>query len=636
MVDKLVRKGFILGIILLFIGMSVNPSIAIDTFDKSSIPILNTKTLYVGGSGPTFYNKKTLTNHLFSHPIHNKLLPGYNVVEEISTQSNNFAYSVCETNDNGYIVCGYTRVSGGSGGFLIRTDSQGYEIWNKTYFILLDTIFCSVELTPDGGYIVTGATYDGFNDTEYIFLLKTDEQGNKTWQKTYDDFDDSLGITVKQTNDEGYIICGINYNYYDKSNVFLIKTDNIGTVSWVKTFEYNYDVIWDKVQQTTDDGYIIGGTTGDFLENFWLAFLIKTDEYGNEIWNKTYNVMDYTFGYSVLQSNDESFIIVGYTKQSSFQNEYAMIIKTDDNGVEEWNKTYEESVGLSVQQTADNGFIIGGASLIQDDVYALLLKTDLYGNEIWNKSYSGLEEAYCWDVIETEDEGYVLTGMSITSLNPNVSYSPLLKTDNFGNEEWYRYFDFSTSINPGFVKFYGWDVDNSVYKLFIKIGHYSMSRQSSSPIGYYETKEIEVLPGSYFYLISWYGKEGNCSVKGYVNVSKGEYKEILQNLTFCDDLPNINIVKPKNMIYIKNKSIIPFFFPVIIGNIEIEVNASDFSSGIDYVEIYIDNKLMFNHSTGPFNLQWDKWAFGKHRIKTVVYDKVGYKKSDEISVWKFF
>ena len=626
----LIYKTLVIGIILSIICINITQSIAVDYIKKSSLPIFNS-------NGPNNYTKKDLKNYLFSnHYIPNKSLLGCNVVEGILTQSYNTAYSVRETNDSGYIVCGYTSVSGCSGGFLIKTDSQGYEIWNKTYFIKLNTVFCSMELTPDGGYIVTGATYDTLNDTDVAFLLKTDEQGNKIWQKTYDDFEDTIGITVKQTNDGGYIISGRNYNYYDKSNVLLIKTDNVGTIIWVKTFEYNYDVTWTKVQQTTDDGYIIGGTTGDYLENSWLTFLIKTDGNGDEIWNKTYSVMDYTFGYSVLQSNDEGFIIVGYTKQSSFQNEYTMIIKTDDNGVEVWNKTYEDSVGFSVLQTADSSFIIGGASLMQDEVYALLLKTDLYGNEIWNKSYSGLEEAFSWDVAETEDEGFVLTGISITSLNPDVSYSLILKTDNFGNEQWYRCFDFSATLNPGFVKFYGWDVDNSVYKLSIKINHYTMGKESSLPIGYYETSYMGLCPGSYFYLISWYGKEGNCSVNGCVNVIKGEYKEILQNLTFCDDLPNIDIVKPKNAIYINNKSIITFFFPVIIGDIQVEVNASDLLSGIDYVEFYIDNKLKFNNSTEPYCMQWNKWAFGKHKIKAVAVDKVGYYESDEITVWKFF
>jgi len=629
-------KGLVFTIIILFVGTSFSSAFNINLVNESK-PMNNGNWLYVAGSDPNNYTKKVLNNHLLSyHPIPNKLLPGCNIVEGIPTQSLNMAYSVRETNDNGYIICGYTGISGCYGGFLIKTDSQGYEIWNKTYFIILDTIFCSMELTSDGGYIVTGVTYDGLNDTDYIFLLKTDEQGNKIWQKTYDNLEQTMGITVKQTNDGGYIICGIiENNFLDNSSVLLIKTDSYGTMAWFKTFEYNYEIPWVDIQQTTDGGYIVGGTIRNSYGDS-LAFLFKTDENGNEIWNKNYFIMHHNYGYSVIQSNDGGFVIVGYTGQSSFQDWYTMIIKTDDNGVEEWNKTYEESCGFSVQQTTDNGFIIGGAVIMQDEIYALLLKTDVNGNKMWNKTYSGLEEAYCMDVVETEDEGYILTGMSRSSLNPNItSYTLLLKTDNIGNEQWSRYFNVAY-MNPGYVKFYGWDVDNSIYKVSVEIGGYGYSRQSSSPIGYYETSEIVLCPGSYIYSVSWYGKEANCSINGYVNVSEGEHKEILQNLTFCDDLPNIDIVKPKNMIYINNKIIIPFFFPVIIGNIQVEVNASDFSSGIDYVEFYIDNKLKFNDSTEPYCLQWNKWAFIKHSIKVVAVDKVGYHESDEISVWKFF
>jgi hypothetical protein len=172
--------------------------------------------------------------------------------------------------------------------------------------------------------------------------------------------------------------------------------------------------------------------------------------------------------------------------------------------------------------------------------------------------------------------------------------------------------------------------------LSIKIGWYSRIRGSSSPLGYYETEYLGRCPGTYLYNISWFGKEASQSVKGYVTISAGEYKEILQNLTFCDDLPQINIVKPKNAVYINNKRIIPFFSSIVIGNIEIEVNASDCSSGIAYVEFFIDNTFMFKDSTAPYTMQWNNRTFGKHSIKVVAYDTVGYCESHEITVWRVF
>jgi PKD repeat protein len=583
------------------------------------------------GQWSVFHHDNSIFKSKLATPLHNCIKKD---AQGTTHHSYNIGYSVQETNDTGYIICGYTGNLECFEGFLIKTDSHGYESWNKTFRVKCDTMFYSVEQTADKGYIVAGTTYDGLNGTYEAFLLKTDDQGNKMWDKTYNVLELTMGTTVRQTNDGGYILSGITGR---DSSVLLIKTDSYGKKIWAKTFEFEHVTIWDDVQQTADGGYIVGGTIGVLWEDESFAFLLRTDEYGNEMWNKTFSVMNYTLGYSVKQTEGEGFIIVGYSYPSSFQNVDMMIIKTDDLGIEEWRKTYDESIGFSVEQTSDNGFIVGGAAVIQDESYALLLKTDKYGNKIWDKTYSGIGEAQGTTVIQTEDKGYILTGITIASswLDSNIIYTLLLKTNNSGNEQWCRSFNVA-DITPGYVKFYGWDVSNSSYKVTVAIGHYKWSCGSSSPIGYYDTSYIGLCPGRYFYSISWSGKEATCGVLGYVNVSAGEYKEIRQNLTFCDDLPKVDIVKPEKAVYISNKSIIPFFTPVIIGDIEITVNASDLSSGIDCVKFYIDGELQLNDEMEPYCIQWDKKSFGRHTLEVVAFDKVGYHKSDRMIVWKFF
>jgi len=85
-------------------------------------------------------------------------------------------------------------------------------------------------------------------------------------------------------------------------------------------------------------------------------------------------------------------------------------------------------------------------------------------------------------------------------------------------------------------------------------------------------------------------------------------------------------------LYLNNKRIIPFFIPIIVGNIEIKVNASDFSSGIDCVNFYIDGEFQFNDLMEPYRLQWNEKSFGNHMIKVVADDEVGYFESNEIKV----
>ncbi|MCK4695000.1 MAG: hypothetical protein KAT74_04525, partial [Candidatus Cloacimonetes bacterium] len=170
-----------------------------------------------------------------------------------------------------------------------------------------------------------------------ICSLTAQTSPDTLWTKTFGGDNDDAAYSVNQTTDGGYIIAGYTYSHgAGASDFWLVKTDESGNEEWNQTYGGNYNEVAQSVQQTTDGGYIITGSTSSYgagETDFWV---IKTDENGNEEWNQTYGGNDYDIAYSVQQTSDGGYIIAGST--SSYGAGYSdfWLVKTDENGIEEW------------------------------------------------------------------------------------------------------------------------------------------------------------------------------------------------------------------------------------------------------------------------------------------------------------
>ena len=130
----------------------------------------------------------------------------------------------------------------------------------------------SVWQSSDSGYIISGFASSN-SIKEHGWLIKTDANGNELWNRTLDGPEEIPLWYVQQTLDGGYILAGTNgFIGTNKKETLLIKTEDNGNVVWERTFG---DTRCSSVQQTSDSGYIVVGTkNGDI----WLK---KTDSEGN-------------------------------------------------------------------------------------------------------------------------------------------------------------------------------------------------------------------------------------------------------------------------------------------------------------------------------------------------------------------
>jgi hypothetical protein len=333
-------------------------------------------------------------------------------------------HSVEQTSDGGFIITGYTRSFGTASGrnvWLIKTDAFGNEQWNNTFGGNGDDEGYCVKQTTDGGYIIAGLTNSFGAGLKDFYLVKTDSLGSLLWQRTFGGANDDEAYSILQTNDGGYIAAGVTSSFSNGGrDVFLVKTNASGNFMWQKNLGgLSSDGAWD-IQHTSDGGFIIAGWTFShgpgFLGNAWL---LKTDSLGNEQWNKAFGGTEVDRAYSVQQTTDGGYILTGYTDSFGAGLYDMLLIKTDNTGNQQWMKTFGgtgRDYGHSVQQTMDGGFIAAGYTLSfgagGDDMY--VVKTDANGNEQWSNTYGGSSSDIAYGIRETSDGGFIITGHTLS------------------------------------------------------------------------------------------------------------------------------------------------------------------------------------------------------------------------------
>jgi hypothetical protein len=205
---------------------------------------------------------------------------------------------------------------------------------------------------------------------------------------------------------------------------------------WEKTFVKGtgYDAI-----QSDDGGYVITGVTYSHTPGGQLL-LIKTDKDGVEQWNRTIGE-ERVIGCSIQQTSDGGYILLGlniFTMMSEL-----LLVKTNFNGIIQWNKSFinkEYCDGKTVHQTSDGGYVLLGHKKINNVTYGWLIKTDTDGVEQWNKTYGSAKYLQIFTSLQiTSDRGFIIGGQTTYNTGNGTGWKGwLIKTDSKGVEQWNR------------------------------------------------------------------------------------------------------------------------------------------------------------------------------------------------------
>lgn len=356
-----------------------------------------------------------------------------------------------QTSDNGYIAAGsdFTGSTDSIGNHGIRDfmvtklNSSGVPQWIKCLGGTSNEEATSIAQTSDGGYIVAGYAFSNDNQVSGVhgysdyWVVKLDASGNITWQKALGGSNYDYANSVIQTSEGGYIVTGYSGSKDgdatgthwggSDNDVWVVKLDASGAITWQKSYGGSKDDQGNSIQQTSDGGYIIAGTTtssdgnitgkhGTSYDNndYWV---IKIDNTGNLTWQKclggsgsgTGAGSGNDFAYSVKQTSDGGYVVSGTVSSGTATNDDITgyhgttgsdywIVKLDNTGNISWQKclggTGTEDA-RTIVQTADGGYIVTGTTLYSTsgDVNS----TDAGNNHPWTvklkDGVSGIEEA---------------------------------------------------------------------------------------------------------------------------------------------------------------------------------------------------------------------------------------------------
>ena len=260
-----------------------------------------------------------------------------------------------QTRDKGFIITGQTATYDYFGDvLLIKTDSNGVIQWEKHFGGTNSDIAFDIDTCFDGGFILSGSTLSYGQNTQFyfpnIYIVKTDSMGNLLWDKTLGgDYDDRM-TSILQSKDGNYIAAGFTSSYDPHEYCCggwqyptMLKLDTSGNLIWERHYgnaienTYLFSLIEDN-----DTNLLASGTVRDTIVYSNRGLLIKANKNGDSLWYRSYAALaskTESFFYSATSDNDNGCIAIGYLYPvpPDTGDQDIWIVKTDSNGCEYLN-----------------------------------------------------------------------------------------------------------------------------------------------------------------------------------------------------------------------------------------------------------------------------------------------------------
>ena len=420
-----------------------------------------------------------------------------NQTDTIATGLASGNYTVTVTDSEGCQATNTVNIADGN----IVAGGTPTKLWDRSIGGTSHDYLYDILLADDGNYVLAGYTLSSVNGDKTApriggydyWLVKTDTSGNLIWDKTYGGTGHDQLIKIRSTADGGFVLGGYSSSGItgDKTETsrgsydyWIVKIDANGNLQWEKTIGSDDTDYLKSVIQTSDGGYLLGGYTrsdtimGDKSHagygnyDYWA---VKLDANGNKVWDKTFGGTSHDYLWDAIELSNGTYMLAGYSSSLNNGNKSApriggsdyWLVNVDVNGSKIWDKTIGGTGGdylKEVIKDTDGNLLLGGysasgangnkseASKGSYDYW--LVKIDENANVIWDKTVGSTSVDYLEELELTTGGGYLLGGRSTGGIGadktePNVGSNDywVVKLDANHDVEWDKTFGTTHSVD---------------------------------------------------------------------------------------------------------------------------------------------------------------------------------------------
>ncbi|MGI9583920.1 T9SS type A sorting domain-containing protein [Chryseobacterium sp. RRHN12] len=358
-------------------------------------------------------------------------------------------------------------------------------VWQKDIQSSTQDFLSQVTTTIDQQYLITGSSIQSGSgkpeagskqNNGYDFhLIKLNQQGEEVWEKYFSGSNhDYLSSTVT-TQDGGFLLAGTSYSGkgLDKkedskggSDIWLVRINEFGDELWQKTLGSSSDEEARAVIQTTDQGFFVAGNVQGSSKGYGSKDILitKLDKDGKELSQVILGGKGLDEVEKMIPTKDGGALLGMYSRSSAVQSKMY--------NVQSPQNTSDTRHLTTVQKQSDN--------FGEGDYW--IVKLDKNGKVEWEKNFGGKGDDHLRTLALTST-GFIIGGESRSERSGNKTVGIeegtdlwLISLNERGDEQWQKSYNLGNrDILMGMSVISGKQEDGSGESKGILLGGYTQA-----------------------------------------------------------------------------------------------------------------------------------------------------------------